>query len=174
MPVEILHDLVGEHTRGSVVETGDLSPGVLRRLLDLGAVRMVPTDAPEKPLELTPEQQRLVNENAELSDRLDSLEREVAALRIDNGKLRQDLGCSQELLGETQQLLLNREAELARLKTIEEVKVDLQLDQEKLAESLTEGVQPIVDKLRTDLQDIADKAVEQVQTSVPAPKKSKK
>lgn len=161
MPVEILHDLVGEHVRGSVVETGDLSPGVLRRLLDLGAVRMVPADSPEKPLELSAEQQKLVNENAELSDRLDLLEREIAALKIENGKLRQDLGCSQEL---------------ARLKAPSDVQLDLQLDlqldPEKLAEALGGSLQPATERLVADLKGIADKALEQVQTS--APKKPKK
>lgn len=168
MPVEILHDLVGEHTRGSVVETGDLSPGVLRRLLDLGAVRMVPADSPEKPLELTPDQQKLVNENAELSDRLDTLEREIAALKIENGKLRQDLGCSQELLGETQQLLLDKQAELARLKTPIKDQLDMELVRDKLTEAFAEEIQA--------MQAGADKPAEEVQTSVPtpAPKKPKK
>lgn len=75
MPVEILHNAVAHHQAGDIVDASVLgSSAELRRLLDLGAVRMVPANSPEKPVELTAEQAQIVQANSELSDRLDALE----------------------------------------------------------------------------------------------------
>lgn len=85
--VEIVHHMVGKWNKGELVDSSAFSsPNGLRRLLDLGAVRMSVGDirAAFPAGVFTAEQRKFIEENNEVADRL-------ALLEAENEKLRQQL-----------------------------------------------------------------------------------
>jgi len=166
MPVEILHNSVGQHQGGDVVDTSVFSAGELRRLLDLGAVKMVPENSPDKPLELTQEQASIVEANSELSDRLDELETELRASVKEIERLR-------TLLNERNSEIERADHELQKARTQAESAAHeggLQIRE------LTQENDELHAKIRQLSEENTElrKQLDQVQTSAPEVKQPKK